>query len=171
MSGEPWAPGVSDVARHIPTRTRDTKTPGSDTLLGTFNGNTTPNDSAVMQMIDDTVASLEAQYGDMPTIVLNHPDAAAAMRQYVEWRVAADIEIAYPNRDADIQTAAALDARAVKALAVVSAALATADVSAEATDPSLNFPTTDAYPDQSPGSGAEFLLGRFVANGGWPFSG
>jgi hypothetical protein len=169
MAGEPWAPDVSDVARHIPTRTRDTKTPGSDALLGTFNGNTTPSDSVAQQMIDDTVASLEAQFGDMPGIASQHPDAATAIRVYVEWRVAADIELAYPNRDADIQTAAALDKRAVAQLAVVAAALAVSEVGTTAVNPDGNFPVPDAYADQSPGSGAEFMLGRFVPNGGWPF--
>lgn len=169
MAGEPWAPGVSDVAKHIPTRTRDTKSPGSDRMLNTFNANTTPNDSVVQQMIDDTVAALEAQFGDMPLVVQQHPDAAAVLKQYVEWRVAADVELAYPNRDADIQTAGALDKRAQAALALVQAALVTANVGSEAVNPAGNFPVPPAYADMSPGSGVEFMLGRFTPNGGWPF--
>jgi hypothetical protein len=161
---------VADVARHVPTRTRDSKSPGSDRLLGTFNANTTPNDSVVQQMIDDTVASLEAQVGDMVGVTTTFPDAATAIRVYVEWRVAADIELAYPNRDADIQVATALAARAQAQFSLVLAALTVADIGATATFPAGNFPMAPAYADQSPGSGAEFVLGRFVFPGGWPFT-
>jgi hypothetical protein len=163
VPGEPWSPGLADVARHVPTRTRDSKSPGSDKLLGTFNANTTPTDGIVQQMIDDTVAGLEAQVGDLPYVTQQHPDVAVAMRTYVEWRVAADIELAYPNRDADIQTAAALDARANKALAVVTAALVVTDEGSVAADPVWAFPDPPPYADSSPGSGAEFIFG---VNGG-----
>lgn len=163
MPGEPWSPGLADVARHIPTRTRDVKSPGSDTLLGTFNANTTPTDGVVQQMIDDTVAGLEAQIGDLPLIVAQHPDVSTAMRSYVEWRVAADIELAYPNRDADIHTAAALDTRATAALKVVTTALIVTDEGIVAADPQWAFPDSPPYADTSPGSGTEFVFG---ANGG-----
>jgi hypothetical protein len=171
VAGEPWAPGVSDVARHVPTRTRDTKSPGSDKLLNTFNANTTPDDSTVQQMIDDTVAVLEAQFGDMPSVALQHPDAAVALREYVSWRVAADIELAYPNRDADLNTADRLDARARAQLEVITAVLTVADIGAEAVLPVGNFPMEPAYADVSPGAGTERLMGRFGPFGGWPFIG
>ena len=38
-----WAPALDDVGRLVLTRTRDTKTPGADILLGTFTANTTPD--------------------------------------------------------------------------------------------------------------------------------
>lgn len=163
MPGEPWAPGLADVARHCPTRTRDTKTPGSDKLLNTFNGNTTPDDSTVQQMIDDTLASLEALVGDVPGVTATHPELATALRVYVEFQVASDIELAYPNRDADIQTASALNARAQAQLKAIQQALAGADMGQTAVDPVWAFPdpALTAYADESPGSGADLLLGRF----------
>lgn len=162
MSGEPWSPGLTDVARHIPTRTRDSKAVGKDTLLMTFSQNTTPTDDQVQQLIDDTLGALEAQIGDIPSVLTQHPDLAIAMRVYVEWRTAADIEVAYPNRDADIQVYAQLDARAKAAYAVVAAALAVEDVGSTALVPQWAFPDSRCtpYPDESPGSGAEQLIGR-----------
>jgi len=47
-----WAPALDDVARHIPTRTRDVKTPGSDKMLGTFTASTTPDDGQAQAVID-----------------------------------------------------------------------------------------------------------------------
>lgn len=163
MPGEPWAPGLADVARHVPTRTHDTLSPGSDAMLGTFNGNTTPDDATVQQMIDDTVASLEALVGDMPSVTAQHPELATALRVYVEFSVAADIELAYPNRDADIQTATALANRAQQQLTAIRAALAGADLGQVAVEPQWAFPdpALTPYADQSPGSGADFMMGRF----------
>lgn len=162
MSGEPWAPGLTDVARHIPTRTRDGKTPGSDTLLMTFSGNTTPTDTQVQQLIDDTLGALEAQIGDIPGVVSTYPDLAIALRAFVEWRTAADIELAYPNRDADIQVYNQLDARAKAAWSVVLAALAVDNVGETALVPQWAFPdpACTPYPDESPASGVERLIGR-----------
>jgi hypothetical protein len=138
VPGEPWAPGLADVARHIPTRTRDTKSPGSDTLLMTFNANTTPSDAQAQQLIDDTVGVLESQVGDLPGITTQHPDLAIAMRQYVEWRAAADIELAYPNRDADIRLYDQLNAR-------------------------WAFPDAPPYADTSPGSGTELVTALWTS--------
>lgn len=170
MPGEPWAPGLTDVARHVPTRTRDTKTPGSDKLLMTFNANTTPNDAVVQQMIDDTLEGLEAQVGDIPSVALQFPNLATAMRSYVEWRVAADIELAYPNRDADIQVSVQLAARASLVLATITTALAGAGEGTAAVDPVSFFPdpAQTPYADQSPGSGADFLIGVFRFDGQVP---
>lgn len=163
MAGEPWAPGLTDVARHIPTRTRDSKSPGSDKLLMTFNGNTTPTDSQVQQLIDDTLAGLEAVVGDLPGVVAAFPDVSVALRTYVEWRTAADIELAYPNRDADIRVYDQLSARATAAMTVVTNALAQTDQGTVAAVPVWMFPAPSPYGDTSPGSGAEFVIG---ANGG-----
>lgn len=167
MSGEPWSPGLTDVARHIPTRTRDRKTPGSDALLMTFNQSTTPTDDQVQQLIDDNVGALEGQIGDIPSVLANFPDLAISMRVYVEWRTAADIEVAYPNRDADIQVYAQLDARAKAAYAVVTAALAVDNTGSTALVPQWAFPDPGAtpYPDTSPGSGIDRLIGRRWPNG------
>lgn len=160
MPGEPWAPGLADVARHVPTRTRDTKSPGSDKLLNTFNGSTTPTDAQVQQLIDDTLGALEAQVGDLPGVTLQHPDLAIALRVYVEWRAAADIELAYPDRNADIRIYDQLNARAVLALAAVMNGLQTGDLGTGAVDPQWMFPPPPPYADTSPGSGVEFVISR-----------
>lgn len=162
MAGEGWAPGLSDVARHVPRRTRDRNTPGTDRLLMTFNGNTTPDDAAVQQMIDDTVGGLLAQVGDLPTSVTQAPEVSTLARTYVEWRVAADIEVAYPVRDADVAVYAQLDARAKDVYAQLSAALALAEGGGGyemATIPLWGFPDPPPYGDESPGSGTQFVWG------------
>lgn len=161
MSGEPWAPCLADVARHVPTRTRDTKSPGSDKLLMTFNANTTPNDAAVQQMIDDVVATVQAQIGPLTAVAATTPDLATAARTYVEWRVSADIELAYPNRDADIRLYAQLDARATAALTALQAALNATNSGQVDAYPQWAFPAPPPYGDQSPGSGADFIVEPF----------
>jgi hypothetical protein len=116
---ETWAPTLADVARHIPTRTRDVKTPGSDTMLGTFNPHTTPSGAQAQAVIDDAVASVLAAVGTLPSSPPASDQIQVQARVAAEWRAAADIEIAYPNRDADVRVAAALDVRAKDALATL----------------------------------------------------
>lgn len=163
MTGEPWAPTLSDVAQRVPTRTRDVLTPGSDKLLMTFNANTTPTDADVQQQIDNLVATLEAQIGDIPDVLTLHPDAAVAMREWVGWRVAADIELAYPNRDADVRVADQLAARADKAWAALQAAMSVGELSpALGTEPVWAFPLPPPWGDKSPGSGTDYVTGPLV---------
>jgi hypothetical protein len=111
---EAWAPSLDDVARHIPRRTRDATVPGSDRMLGTFTPNTTPTDGQAQAVIDEVVAGIVAEYGPLPA----SPPASdqIAARSAAAWRAAADIEIAYPNRDADVSVYAELDKRAVEAM-------------------------------------------------------
>lgn len=165
MSGEAWAPTLSDVARHVPTRTRDYKSPGSDKLQMTFNANTTPNDAAVQQMIDDVVAALQAQVGNLTPLAVTTPDLATAARTYVEWRVSADIELAYPNRDADIRLYAQLDDRAKAALTALQAALNATNAGVVDAFPQWAFPSPPPYADQSPGSGTDFLVKPVISSG------
>ena len=110
MPTEHWAPSLSDVARHIPTRTRDTRSPGSDRLLGTFTPDTTPNDGQAALTIDGALQSVLSQAEGL----IDPADAeiCAQARVAVEWRAAADIELAYPGRDADVRVYMQLDARA-----------------------------------------------------------
>jgi hypothetical protein len=121
---EVWTPALADVARHIPTRTRD-KTPGSDALLGTFTPATTPTGDQAQEVIDDAVAGVLAQVGDLPTAGNDLPNILRAAKTAAEWRAAADIEVAYPVRDADVRVYAQLDARAKDALATLLMALRT----------------------------------------------
>ena len=106
---EPWAPTLEDVARHIPTRTRDTRTPGEDVMLGTFTAGTTPDDSQAQAAIDAAVRDVLSRTGPLDT---GDGELLDAARGAAEWRAAADIELAYPNRDADVHVADQLDARA-----------------------------------------------------------
>jgi len=120
---EPWAPVLADVARHIPTRSRDVLTPGADRMLGTFTPNTTPTGDQAQGVIDDAVAWVLAQAGDLPTSGSDLGTIWAAAKAAAEWRAAADIEVAYPNRDADVRVYAQLDARATAAMAILQQAL------------------------------------------------
>jgi len=120
MPGEPWAPTLSDVGRHVPTRTRAyTGTPGSDTVLGTFTEDTTPTAEQAQADIDAAVRTIVAEVGEIPTSGLSADMLAAiqgAARDAAEWRAATDIELAWPVRDADVAVAASLNARATTAL-------------------------------------------------------
>jgi hypothetical protein len=159
MSGEAWAPGLSDIGRHIPTRTRDTKTPGSDALLGTFTASTTPTDEQAQQVIDDAVAVIIADVGELPTAVVEAPEITIAARAAVEWRAAADIEVAYPTRDADLQMFDRLNARAADALATLKRVLAQAGSGLVDVTPDWAFPAPPPWGDLSPGSGIEAITG------------
>lgn len=154
---ESWAPGLSDVGRHIPTRTRDASVPGSDRMLGTFTATTTPTDAQAQQVIDDAVAVLLADVGELPSTGAQWPEIQQAARQVIEWRAAADIEIAYPNRDADVRVAAVLDMRAKDALATLKRILAEADSGLAAAEPVWQFPDPPPWGDKSPGSGTDYL--------------
>lgn len=132
---EAWAPTLADVARHIPTRTRDRSRPGSDSLLGTFTADTTPTDVQAQAVIDDAVAGVLAACGKPPPSPPADAGIGASFRAAAEWRAAADIELAYPNRDADVAVYAMLDARAKAALATAQLAVETGDDSPPAAAP------------------------------------
>jgi hypothetical protein len=154
---ESWAPGLSDVGRHIPSRTRDGSVPGSDKMLGTFTATTTPTDAQAQQVIDDAVAVLLADVGELPATGLQWPEIQQAARQVIEWRAAADIELAYPNRDADLLMYDRLNLRYADALATLKRALAEADVGMVEAEPVWQFPVPPPWGDKSPGSGTDYL--------------
>jgi hypothetical protein len=149
---EAWAPALEDVARHIPTRTRDTRTPGSDELLGTFTTATTPTADQAQAVIDDAVNGILSQCGPMPlagdpagpVVRMQAQDAAA-------WQAAADIEIAYPNRDADVRVAAQLQARAALALGVLVKSLDVGGTGEVGQFPVWMAPDPPFYADADPG--------------------
>jgi len=108
-----WAPTLEQVADHIPTRTRSAATPGSDTLLGTFNASTTPTDEQASRHIRYACAEVLAAIGALsasPAHLTELATEAAALR------AAADIELAYPRRQADVSVYEQLNARATAAL-------------------------------------------------------
>lgn len=125
MAGDTWAPTLADVARHVPTRTRDSATPGSDRQLGTFTATTTPTDEQAQAVIDDAVKGVLAASGPLPAGLPATDQVMVAARTAASFRAAADIELAYPNRDADVRLYQLLDQRAKDALATLLASLRT----------------------------------------------
>lgn len=145
---EAWAPALDDVARHIPLRTRDTKNPGSDALLGTFTASTTPTDAQAQAAIDSAVQGILSQTGPLPVTDIGLLQQA---RSAAEWRAAADIEVAYPNRDADVHVYAQLDARAKDELATLLHRLAIQGEGEVAELPDWSAPDPPVYADKDPG--------------------
>jgi hypothetical protein len=138
-----WPPSLVDVADHIPTRTRDLSDPGSDTLLGTFTDDTTPTADEAQRIIDTAVATVQSA---VPTV---SPGLEVLARDAAAWRAAADIELAYPERDADIQQVYdRLNARADLALKRLIEAAEAAGTSSEATLPQWSMPAPVPWGDQ-----------------------
>jgi hypothetical protein len=149
VPGERWAPSLSDVARHIPTRTRDFAAPGSDKLLGTFTERTTPTAESAQADIDAAVRAIIAEVGELPAAGDAGTIAAieAAARDAAEWRAAADIEVSLPNRDATVQVYRDLDARANSALARLKVVLAEEGSGQVGTSPQWAFPAPVTWGD------------------------
>lgn len=115
MADPSWAPSLEQVADHVPTRTRSTAAaPGDDTLLNTFNGQTTPTDEQARRRIAGAVVEVLGAVGG--TIPVTPMFLGALASEAAALRAAADIELAYPNRDADVQVYEHLDRRATAAL-------------------------------------------------------
>jgi hypothetical protein len=129
-----WSPFLSDVADHVPTRTVDMTVPGSDLLLMTFNANTQPNGDSVQRIIDGAVSGI---LSIVPTIVTgNHHLAKSA----ASWRAAADVELAYPERNANVNVYEQLNSRAQLELERLIQAAETGGGGAVATFPVWSFP-------------------------------
>lgn len=111
---EPWTPRLEQVADHIPTRTRDAAAAGDTALLGTFTSATEPTDEQARRHIAAAVVEVLGAVGGIvpatPTFLHHLASEAAALR------AAADIELAFPNRNADADRFAQLDQRAKDAL-------------------------------------------------------
>lgn len=103
---EPWAPTLTEVAGCVPTRTANVSLPGEDDYLNTFTEDTRPTAEQAQEKIDHAVADVLAAVTSVTT-TLEGVAKNAAM-----WRAAADIELAYPDRNADANYYAQLDERA-----------------------------------------------------------
>lgn len=101
-----WAPSLTDVGGCIPTRTVNVNLPGSTEYLNTFTSDTRPTGLQAQAKIDQAVADVELAVASIPT------ELEDAAKNAAMWRAAADIELAYPDRNADANVYAALDARA-----------------------------------------------------------
>ncbi|MEV0584103.1 hypothetical protein [Nonomuraea sp. NPDC050310] len=112
-----WAPTLEHVADHIPTRTRDRNAPGSDVLLMTFTASTTPTDEQAWRYIAGAVAWTLAGIGGVLSATPLH--LADLATRTAALRAAADIELAYPDRNADVSVYEQLNQRAKDALKVL----------------------------------------------------
>lgn len=100
-----WAPTLAEVGGCVPTRTANVSLPGEDEYLNTFTTDTRPTAAQAQAIIDHAVADVEA------VTTIGAPLEAVA-KNAAMWRAAADIELAYPDRNADANYYAQLDARA-----------------------------------------------------------
>jgi hypothetical protein len=148
VAGPAWAPTLEDVARHIPTRTRDERNPGSDEMLGTFTAGTTPDDSQAQAAIDGAVRDVLSRTGPLD---LNDAELLDAARDAAEWRAAADIEVSYPNRDADVHVYDQLDARAKYELDTLLRRLQGQGEGYAESAPAWSAPDPPPYADRDPG--------------------
>lgn len=117
-----WVPFLSDVADHVPWLTVSLSTPGDQTYLGTFTGDTAPSDEQAMRHIDQATAIIGARLGTLPAAL--YP----AVRAAVALRAAASLALAFPRDATDVNTAQQLSAAAATAWAELRAAADAADV-------------------------------------------
>lgn len=117
-----WVPFLSDVADHVPWLTVALSTPGDQTYLGTFTGDTAPTDEQAMRHIDQATAIIGARLGALPAAL--YP----AVRAAVALRAAASLARAFPRDATDVSTAQQLSAEAASAWAELRAAADAADV-------------------------------------------
>jgi hypothetical protein len=130
-------------------------------MLGTFTAATTPTDLQAQPVIDDAVNATIAAAGVMPSLTdPNYALVTEAAATAAEWRAAADIEIAYPNRDADIRTYVSLDARAKDALATLLRVMVETQTGAVEAVPVWQAPAPPNWADLDPGSGIEPIYGQ-----------
>ncbi|MUN41408.1 hypothetical protein [Actinomadura litoris] len=132
---EPWAPSMTDVGARIPTKTRDQTQPGNDNPAGTFNDTTVPTADEVEPIVEGAVAQTRAAVASIPEALYGLANDAAA------WRAAADIELAWPERNAQITDLyTTLDARAKLALQQLIDACDDAGTGADGGRPVYAFP-------------------------------
>lgn len=91
-----WAPTLEDVAAHIPTRTREVGV--SDEYLRTFTDDTTPTAGEVDILIGHACAWVTGRVGTPIAAVATPACRVAAALWAAYW-----VELAYPERDADVQ--------------------------------------------------------------------
>lgn len=140
---EVWAPSMADVGARIPTRTRDQTTPGNDSPLGTFNDRTVPTATEVQPILDGAIAQTADAVGSVPENLYGLAKDAAA------WRAAADVELAWPERNAQITDLYnALDARAKLALQALIDACDDAGTGVEGGAPAWSFPAPVPWGDE-----------------------
>lgn len=139
---EPWAPSLTEVGSRCPTKTRDqTGEPGVDDMLGTFNDKTVPTGDMAQPLVNGAIAVVADAVGAIGAALYDLAMDAAA------WRAAADIELAYPQRDGDIKIYEQLDRRAKLALDRLIAAADDSGAGTDATLPQWSFPAPVSWGD------------------------
>lgn len=138
---EAWAPSLTEVGSRCPTKTRDQTEAGDDTLLGTFNDRTVPTGDMAQPLVNGAVAVVAEAVGAIGAALYDLAKDAAA------WRAAADIELAYPQRDGDIKIYEQLDRRAKLALDRLIAAADDTGAGTDATLPQWSMPDPVSWGD------------------------
>jgi hypothetical protein len=102
--GQTWTPTRERVAAYVPARTVEIASL-SDAITGTFSDDTRPTGDQVDELIQDAVSwvlgttGFIVTDGDLATVLADMATATAAIR------AAGMVELAYPERDADLNTA------------------------------------------------------------------
>lgn len=109
-----WAPTTVQVADYATSRTVAIDVPGTDAPSGDFTVSTYPTGAQVSRLIDGSCSWVLA--GLDAALMSSDPDVVSSATTVAAIRTAGMIELTYPERDADIQTATALLAQADKML-------------------------------------------------------
>lgn len=128
----PWIPSLRSVADYVPSRTVPVDSPISTPQM-TFNTSTIPSGEQAHRQILSAVRWVISRVGTVDTTLYAHAHDVASLR------AAGLIELSYPERDGDVNTATALLAQAELALKD----LVTANVSVTGVS---NDPSTDLLP-------------------------
>lgn len=149
MADPSWAPSLEQVADHIPTRTRPIEPPGSTEYLNTFTAQTTPTDEQARRRITagvvEVLGAVAAISGTIPATPDYLPKLAS---EAAALRAAALIELAYPDRDADVNVYEQLNQRADAALQRLLDAITNQDPGTEGSLlPQSEFPDPPWYGD------------------------
>lgn len=137
----PWAPSLRQVAGYVPARTVPVDS-ATDNPLDTFDDSTVPNAGQVTDKISAAVGWITTRVGVVTPVLYQQAGDVAAMH------AAGMVELSYPIRDADVNTAQELLRQADLALT----ALVTANENITGTDPMevlpvWSFPAVPAWAD------------------------
>lgn len=137
----PYVPALVEVADYIPARTVVDGV-GSQDPVGTFTSQTTPTDEQVQRIARAAAAYVAARVGTVDPALLDMARAVGAIR------AAGMVELAYPIRNDDIDTASRLLEQAGQALDALDSANSTAvDNPAPGGGPRGGFPPASGWPD------------------------
>lgn len=138
-----WAPTLADVGGCIPTRTVNVNLPGNLEYLNTFTTDTRPTAAQAQPKIDDAVADV------LKAVTAVSAELEDSAKNAAMWRAAADIELAYPDRNADADYYAELDARAKYQWGLFLAAASADDSSSSSTSPVWYASTAPWWADRT----------------------